>query len=41
MPEPVLYVSEDKIPESTKDAIKKRENPNMYILGPPWLFLKK
>ncbi|WP_143030656.1 cell wall-binding repeat-containing protein [Thalassobacillus cyri] len=34
MPEPVLFVTEEEIPESTKEAIKKRENPTMYILGP-------
>lgn len=34
MPEPVLYVGENDIPNSTIKAIKKRENPNMYILGP-------
>ena len=34
MPEPVLYVTEDEIPEATKQAIKKRKDPNFYILGP-------
>ncbi|QED49416.1 cell wall-binding repeat-containing protein [Cytobacillus dafuensis] len=35
MPEPVLYVTKDSIPDATVDALKLRNNrANIYILGP-------
>ncbi|MEX2104691.1 MAG: cell wall-binding repeat-containing protein [Bacilli bacterium] len=35
MPEPILYVSKDGIPEPTKEAlVKRKDNATMYILGP-------
>ncbi|MEC1261622.1 cell wall-binding repeat-containing protein [Bacillus swezeyi] len=35
MPEPVLYVNKDGIPEETAEALKKRDGKaNIYILGP-------
>ncbi|OLN22448.1 ArsR family transcriptional regulator [Domibacillus antri] len=34
MPEPVLYVNKDGIPEATKTALQERENASLYILGP-------
>lgn len=34
MNEPILYVSKDDIPEATVEALMKRENANIYLLGP-------
>lgn len=35
MPEPLLYVTKDQIPQATRDALAKRNaKANMYILGP-------
>lgn len=35
MPEPVLYVKKDEIPEATKEALELRDKKaNIYILGP-------
>ncbi|OYD07874.1 ArsR family transcriptional regulator [Paludifilum halophilum] len=35
MPEPLLYLKKDEVPEETADALKKRKNKaNIYILGP-------
>ncbi|WP_042349745.1 cell wall-binding repeat-containing protein [Bacillus massiliigorillae] len=33
MPEPILYVTKDEVPEATLQSLNKRENPNLYILG--------
>lgn len=41
MPEPVLYVTENDIPDETIEAIKKRDNPNLYILGPDSVISKQ
>jgi putative cell wall-binding protein len=40
MPEPVLYVSGDDIPDATKNALTKRNNPNIYVLGPETIISK-
>ncbi|WP_405082740.1 cell wall-binding repeat-containing protein [Paenibacillus chitinolyticus] len=35
MPEPLLYVSKDKVPQETIDALKTRDGKaNIYLLGP-------
>ncbi|MGY3716939.1 cell wall-binding repeat-containing protein [Sutcliffiella cohnii] len=34
MNEPILYVTKDDIPEATIEALSKRENANIYLLGP-------
>lgn len=35
MPEPILYVNKDEIPEATKEALSKRNNnASIYVLGP-------
>ncbi|RAL22716.1 cell wall-binding repeat-containing protein [Thermoflavimicrobium daqui] len=35
MPEPLLYVNKDAIPQATMDALKQRNNKaNIYLLGP-------
>ncbi|WP_060672598.1 cell wall-binding repeat-containing protein [Rossellomorea vietnamensis] len=41
MPEPILYVNRNDIPNETIKAIKKRENPNIYILGPETIVSKQ
>ncbi|TCS94987.1 cell wall-binding repeat-containing protein [Hazenella coriacea] len=42
MPEPLLYVSKDTIPEATIDALKQRQNKaNIYLLGPEKVVSKK
>lgn len=41
MPEPILFVTKDGIPESTKQALQKRKNANVYILGPESIVSKK
>jgi putative cell wall-binding protein len=32
--EPVLFISKDDVPEETIKSLQKRENPNIYVLGP-------
>ncbi|GGC82863.1 hypothetical protein GCM10007216_11760 [Thalassobacillus devorans] len=34
MAEPVLFVSGNSVPEETKEALKNRDNPTIYIVGP-------
>jgi putative cell wall-binding protein len=34
MPEPILYVSKNKVPQATIDALKIRNKGNIYIVGP-------
>lgn len=35
MPEPILYVNKEEIPEATKEALSKRNNnASIYVLGP-------
>ncbi|MED4452642.1 cell wall-binding repeat-containing protein [Metabacillus fastidiosus] len=35
MPEPILFVTENELPEETKDALRERKDKaNIYILGP-------
>lgn len=34
MPEPVLFVSKDEIPDATIKSLKERKNANIYLLGP-------
>ncbi|MED4017534.1 cell wall-binding repeat-containing protein [Sutcliffiella cohnii] len=34
MNEPILYVTKDDIPEATIEALSKRENAKIYLLGP-------
>lgn len=42
MPEPVLYVTKDNIPEATRKALEKREKKlNLYLLGPESVITKK
>lgn len=33
MPEPVLYVTSDELPQATIDALEQREQANIYVLG--------
>ncbi|WP_261134213.1 cell wall-binding repeat-containing protein [Bacillus sp. Marseille-Q3570] len=41
MPEPLLYVSEDGVPEATKQALEKRKGKaNIYLLGPESIISK-
>lgn len=42
MPEPVLFVNKDDIPEATLAALEvRKKKPNMYILGPESVISKK
>ncbi|OAH52905.1 ArsR family transcriptional regulator [Domibacillus aminovorans] len=41
MPEPVLYVTKDGIPEETKKALQKRKEATLYILGPESIVSKE
>ncbi|OMP68312.1 cell wall-binding repeat-containing protein [Domibacillus epiphyticus] len=41
MPEPILYVTKDGIPDITKQALQEREEANMYILGPESIVSKE
>lgn len=34
MPEPVLFVAKDEIPEATSQALAKRKDAHVYIVGP-------
>ncbi|PRX77108.1 hypothetical protein B0G93_106142 [Bacillus sp. V-88] len=41
MPEPVLYVEMNDVPSETIEALKKRKNPNIYIVGPEKIISKQ
>lgn len=41
MPEPVLFVSKDEIPQATTDALKERKKANIYVLGPETVISSK
>ncbi|HHT7237146.1 MULTISPECIES: ArsR family transcriptional regulator [Bacillus] len=42
MPEPLLYVEKDKVPEATMEALKVRKNKaNIYVLGPEKIISKE
>ncbi|AJS61446.1 ArsR family transcriptional regulator [Paenibacillus sp. IHBB 10380] len=42
MPEPILYVKKEEIPEATKQALKERKNKaNIYVLGPESIVSKE
>jgi putative cell wall-binding protein len=41
MPEPILYVTKDGIPDATKQALQERDDANVYILGPESIVSKE
>lgn len=41
MPEPVLFVSKDEIPEATIKSLKERKNASIYVLGPEPIISKQ
>ncbi|EOA3903951.1 cell wall-binding repeat-containing protein [Bacillus cytotoxicus] len=42
MPEPLLYVGKDKVPEATIEALKMRKDKaNIYVLGPETIISKE
>ena len=42
MPEPLLYIEKNKVPEATIEALKTRKDKvNIYVLGPEKSFQKK